>query len=64
MQTATTAREIITTRTDRNGVAVETRRFPAGTEVYATERRDGTFTVRVPGTRYRQNVTVATLLVP
>jgi len=40
----------------------DTWQFPAGTEVYATERRDGTFTVRVPGTLWESHVYLSTLV--
>jgi hypothetical protein len=35
---------------------LDTLRAPAGTEVYVTERGDGTFTIRIPGTLFAQHV--------
>lgn len=41
--------------------AVQIERFETGTEVYATERRDGTFTVRIPGTLFTQHVYLSSI---
>lgn len=55
--TYTTAREITFTAADSKRVVVATRKFPAGTTVYASNPRyDGTIDIRVPGSQFTQNV--------
>lgn len=59
--TATTARPVLL----RSEVSEQTRRVPAGTEVYARPRRDGRgLMIRLPGTLFAQHVTADALLIP
>lgn len=53
--TGRTTREITFTDSSRKVVTFGVRK-PAGTEVYARLRKDGTFDLRVPGTLLTQNV--------
>jgi len=61
--TRTTTRPVCFAALDRTTLVTHTHTYPAGTTVYATERRDGTFTIRIPGTLFEQSVDV-TALVP
>jgi hypothetical protein len=55
--TAHTTREIIFTMVNRDRVVVETRRFPAGTEIYVGKTRSNNETdIRVAGTLFTQAV--------
>jgi hypothetical protein len=61
---AYTAREIVFSRPPMFlETSTVTRRFPAGTEVYATVRHDG-IRIRVCGTLYTQDVALTALIVP
>lgn len=58
---AQTARPVLL----RSEVSADTRRIPAGTEVYARPRRDGRgLMVRLPGTLFVQHVNADALLIP
>lgn len=61
--TATTTRTITFTLVDATTRKATPRSFPAGTEVFATARADGTFAVRVAGALYEQWVSAASIAV-
>lgn len=60
MSTATTTRTIIF-RLPTDVTCMRLARPAAGTTVYVSKRRNGSFDVRLPGTLYTQNVTAADL---
>jgi hypothetical protein len=60
---ATTAREITFSVSDSDKRCVETRKFPAGTDVYAKVRNNGTIEIRVQGTLFKQSVYAGSLIV-
>jgi hypothetical protein len=60
--TGTTARPVTFTLVDQSKRVVQTHTAPAGTEVYASERRDGKLNIRIPGTLLTQVVSFATVV--
>jgi hypothetical protein len=59
---ATTAREIVFGAAGPDRVVRDFRRAPAGTEVYAHVRRNGTIRIRIPGTLFTQDVNAASIV--
>jgi hypothetical protein len=53
---ATTTRDITFAAAGHDKIVRDFRRVPGGTEVYATERRNGTLRLRLPGTLFTQDV--------
>ena len=60
--TGTTTRPVTFSHVDhRTKVSLESRTYPAGTTVYATENRRGGLTIRIPGTLFEQQVSGSTV---
>lgn len=59
--TGITTRAIHMSASDRRGGPAHVELFPAGTEVYVTRIRGERCTVRVPGSLYRQSVSLSSI---